>query len=140
MITERTAEDLSTLIIKGYHSPGVTELHTSFLRSWPEGVGGCALGLAYIGMVGDKDVALANYKHKGGYHDPISFFSKEMNISPILAKKISAMHVEGKSAINIARKISTGEIVNKPSLYQRLKAWWFKTNPTLHPVLELVTD
>jgi GH43 family beta-xylosidase len=95
-------------------------------------------------MVGDAEVALHQYHLKGGYAYPFEFFSQELGIPRVLAKKISDMHVNGRSALGIAQEITPWTVVKekikKPNLYQRLRAWWFRSKPSPQPALRLVTN
>jgi hypothetical protein len=146
-VTERTTEDLSALIVKGYRTPGVTECHTAFLRKerFDEipGIRACAIGLAYIGMVGDPAEAHSNYITRGGWYSPLEFFSKELGIPLELSAKISSMHGL-MSASTISRIIRGWKIVDtrveKLSLFRRLRAWFSKPKLQPHPYLRLVTN
>jgi hypothetical protein len=151
LVTERTTEDLSALIVKGYRTPGVTECHTAFLRKErfdeTPGIRACAIGLAYIGMVGDPVQAHSNYIMRGGFYTPLEFFSKELGIPLELASRISSMHSVGGSFVSastISRIIRGWKIVDtrveKLSLFRRLKALFSKPKPQPHPYLRLVTN
>lgn len=155
MLIERTPEDLSALIIRGINTPGVRESHMSFISRDPfGGYAACAVGMAYIAMVGDAEKAHYTYYSsvRIGF-SPIKFFARELGIPPELVSKVSNMHCAGDMpAAKIARTISPWTIVEKPSnhewvenktesekpsLFQRLKDWLGFSN---RPQLRLITN
>lgn len=117
----RSNEDLSQLIIKGFFTPKVRESKWTFVVQGKRGFAACALGMAYIGLLGDARQAARELLALGMWTDPHKWLAERLNIPTKLATDISTMHLGGSSALEIAAFVAglpqpeTYEWTRKPS-------------------------
>lgn len=103
-------KELADLIEKGLQTPGVKESPQYYLVSDGEnGCIACALGLAYVGLVGDAKKADERYWENYGLSTGFRNLAGLLNIPLDLATRINSDHVTGTSAIDIASQLREEE-------------------------------
>lgn len=134
MQVARTADNLADLILKGRSTPGVSENNGVFIGKdlRTKGYIACAIGMAYIGLIGDPKEAHRLYWESDRIGvSPYKFFAQELGVSMEMVEKVSYIHSCRTPAAVIADEIRTWKVVEeramKPSLLGKVRAWWSNT-------------
>lgn len=145
-VTYRSATSCLELVNTALKMPKVRENASQFLRPTlisqdghlTDGFAGCALGLMYIGKVGDPEKAWHNYRRSqssptGGWTAE-KFFANQLDIPHQMAVEISVAHVAEGNAINILKRIEKNQPAMKSAKQVASYGFWYYADKVLHPI------
>lgn len=107
-----TQSQLADLIEKGLQTEGVVEDSEGYLhKPWndPDRVHACAVGLAFVGLVGNAEEAHENYwNNRNSGFSPSQSFGAKLVVPYTNMLDISYDHFNGMTAREIVKKLRQG--------------------------------
>lgn len=121
----RSRESLAALIVHGKSYRNVIEDPRLFLGSGLLGYRACALGMAFIALMGSPSAAVYHIIYKQKISElPHAFYARELGISKRMAHWITLRHVSGIPALQIAEMILDMELLEDRHIWRGIKAWF----------------
>jgi predicted GIY-YIG superfamily endonuclease len=107
----RTQQELGLLIESGLNNSIFIESASRYIDVVHLFVCGCALGAAYVGIIGDATTAVELYKEKHQSGKELEFFSQTLDISLYAVSTIDKMHRIGMTAEEIANQLKRAKLL-----------------------------